>query len=57
VAVEKCHYDAAERLLRHGASKSAVVYDGKSLTDGARYHVLDTEKAQRSGCGRCSRAS
>ena len=36
-----------DAILRHGASKSAVIYDGKSLVDGACYHVLDTEKAQR----------
>jgi hypothetical protein len=47
VAVEECHYDVVERLLRAGASKSAVIYDGKSLVDGACYHVLDTEKDQR----------
>jgi ankyrin repeat protein len=47
VAVERCHYEAAERLLRHGASKSAVIYDGKSLTEGACYHILDSDKAQR----------
>jgi hypothetical protein len=47
VAVERCHYDAAERLVRHGASKSSVIYDGKSLMDGACYHILDSEKAQR----------
>ena len=47
VAVERCHYEVTERLLRHGASKSAVIYDGKSLTEGACYHVLDSEKAQR----------
>ena len=47
VAVEECHYEVAERLLRHGASKNAVIYDGKSLAEGACYHVLDSEKAQR----------
>jgi len=47
VAVERCQFDVAERLLRRGASKSAVIYDGKSLMEGACYHVLDTEKAQR----------
>jgi ankyrin repeat protein len=48
VAVENCHYDVAERLLQHGASKkSAVIYDGKSLTEGACYHILDSDKAQR----------
>jgi len=47
VAVEECHHEVVERLLRHGASKSAVIYDGKSLIDGACYHVLDTEKDQR----------
>lgn len=46
-AVENCHYEAAERLLRRGASKSAVIYDGKSLTDGACYHILDSEKDKR----------
>jgi hypothetical protein len=47
IAVERCNYEAAERLLAHGASKAAVIYDGKSLSDGACYHVLDSEKAQR----------
>jgi ankyrin repeat protein len=47
VAVENCHYEVAERLLRRGASKSAVIYDGKSLTEGACYHILDSEKQQR----------
>ena len=47
-AVEWCQYEAAERLLGHGASRSsAVVADGKSLRDGACYHILDTEKARR----------
>jgi ankyrin repeat protein len=46
-AVEECHYEVVERLLRHGASKSAVIYDGKSLTEGACYHILDSEKEQR----------
>jgi hypothetical protein len=46
-AVEECHYEVADRLLRQGASKNAVIYDGKSLTEGACYHVLDSEKAQR----------
>jgi len=47
VAVERCHYEVTERLLRHGASKSAVIYDGKSLTEGACYHILDSEKEHR----------
>ncbi len=47
VAVERCHYEAADRLLRRGASKSAVIYDGKSLAEGACYHTLDGEKAQK----------
>ena len=47
-AVENCHYEAAETLLRYGASKSAaVIYDGKSLIDGACYHILDSEKEKR----------
>jgi len=46
-AVEECHYEAAERLLRRGASKTAVIYDGKSLTEGACYHILESEKAKR----------
>ena len=46
-AVEYCHHDVAEHLLSHGASKSAVIYDGKSLTQGACYHALDSEKDQR----------
>ena len=47
VAVERCHYDAAERLLRRGASKSAVLSDGQSLWDGACYYILDSDKPQR----------
>jgi ankyrin repeat protein len=47
VAVERCHYEVTERLLRHGASKSAVIYDGKSLTEGACYHILDGEREKR----------
>jgi ankyrin repeat protein len=47
VAVERCHYEAADRLLRRGASKSAVIYDGKSLMEGACYHKLDSDKARR----------
>jgi len=46
-AVEECHYEAAERLLARGASKAAVIYDGKSLTEGACYHILESEKAKR----------
>jgi ankyrin repeat protein len=47
-AVENCQYEVAERLLQHGASKkAAVIYDGKSLTEGACYHILDSDKAQR----------
>ena len=47
-AVERCHYDVAERLLRHGASKSsAVISDGVSLMEGACYRVLDSEKEKR----------
>jgi ankyrin repeat protein len=48
VAVQNCHYDAAERLLGHGASKfNAVIFDGKSLTEAACYFVLDDEKSKR----------
>jgi hypothetical protein len=47
-AVERCHYDAAQRLLRHGASKStAVIFDGKSLMEAACDYVLDDEKSKR----------
>jgi hypothetical protein len=48
VAVARCHYDAARRLLRHGGSKStAVIFDGKSLMEAACYYVLDNEKSKR----------
>ena len=47
-AVERCHYDVAQGLLRHGASKSnAVIFDGKSLMEAACYYVLDDEKSKR----------
>jgi ankyrin repeat protein len=47
MAVEECHPGVAEDLLRHGASKSAVITDGKSLVEGACYHVTDGEKDKR----------
>jgi ankyrin repeat protein len=47
-AVERCHYDVADRLLRHGASKSnAAIFDGKPLMEAACYYVLDDEKSKR----------
>jgi hypothetical protein len=46
-AVQMCHHDAVQRLLTRGASRSAVIFDGKSLTDGACYHILDSEAAKR----------
>ena len=48
VAVQNCHHEAAERLLRHGASTSqAAIFDGKSLMEAACYYVLDDEKSKR----------
>jgi hypothetical protein len=29
------------------ASTSAVIFDGKSITDGACYHILESEKGRR----------